>query len=274
MTITLDSLGARAIDRARDAAVDEAGADRVGEHLAAVAEDDRVVTHLFECTDRAYRGWRWSVTLARPPRSRSVTVDEVSLVVGPDSVVAPVWLPFGDRLRPEDLGVGDVIPSDPDDPRLVPGYTGADAEGDVSVLEPPLWEPGLGRPRVLSHLGRDEAAARWHTGDHGPTSPMAKFASLTCSSCGFLVLLRGPLGTAFGVCANDLAPSDGHVVALDYGCGAHSENVVVAAVAPADAVLDEFGYVEVGLPPEGEAVEEAAAADAPIASATAEEDTE
>ena len=44
-----------------------------------------------------------------------------------------------------------------------------------------------------------------------------------CSTCGFLIPLRGDLGTMFGVCANRWSPDDGRVVSLDHGCGEHSQ---------------------------------------------------
>jgi hypothetical protein len=37
------------------------------------------------------------------------------------------------------------------------------------------------------------------------------------------VRLAGPLSDTFGVCANEFANDDGRVVALNHGCGAHSE---------------------------------------------------
>jgi hypothetical protein len=58
--------------------------------------------------------------------------------------------------------------------------------------------------------------------------------------------LGGSLRQAFGVCANEYSPRDGAVVALDYGCGAHSEAAVVPApVAPPPPVLDELRLDEV-----------------------------
>lgn len=242
MTPTVDAVAGRAIDVAREAAEVEASPHPVGDHIGAQADGKRLVTHLFECTDPAYRGWQWSVTLARAPKSRSATVDEVVLIPGPDSVVAPEWVPFGDRLRPDDLGVGDVIPTAADDERLVPGYTGAADDSPDHELDPPWWEPGLGRPRVLSALGRDEAAQRWRSGERGPAAPMARHSTSPCSTCGWLLHLSGPLGLAFGVCANSMSPADARVVALDYGCGAHSENVVVTKPSSTEAVLDELGY--------------------------------
>lgn len=240
----VDAVGAKAIEIAHRALCEVVADDHIGEHLSVSGDDDRVVTHHFSCLDPGYRGWRWAVTVARPPRARSVTVDEIVLLPGPDSLLAPAWVPFGERVKPGDLGVGDVLPTPADDDRLVPGFAESDGEPD---LGPPAsgWEFGVGRARVLSSLGRDAASQRWSTGDHGPDTKMAKSAALSCGSCGFLVPLAGPLGRSFGVCANEFAPSDGVVVAMDYGCGAHSEIAVTALVAPPAPVLDELGYENV-----------------------------
>ena len=43
-------------------------------------------------------------------------------------------------------------------------------------------------------------------------------------TCALPILpIGGPLGQQFAVCANRMSPADGRVVALGYGCGAHSE---------------------------------------------------
>jgi len=81
----------------------------------------------------------------------------------------------------------------------------------------------LGRVRTLSLEGRDMAAERWYDGDAGPGSPLAQAAPASCTSCGFLIRLAGPLSELFGVCANGNANDDGKVVSFDHGCGAHSE---------------------------------------------------
>ena len=65
-------------------------------------EEDRLTTHLFECTLPGYRGWFWFATLARAPRSKTATVCEVGLLPGDDSLLAPAWVPWADRLLPED----------------------------------------------------------------------------------------------------------------------------------------------------------------------------
>ncbi len=215
-----------AVEFAREAAELESGSLGVGDHLGAQMDGDHIASQRFTCTNPAYVGWEWSVVLARPDATAEPTVCEVVLLPGAQALVAPEWVPWSERVQPGDLGVGDVLPTAPDDPRLVPGFTDLDAlEGLASQapLQPGTWELGLGRVRVLSSQGRDEAVERWLTTAHGPDSPMARAADLQCASCGFMVTIGGPLGQAFGICANLMSPADGAVVALDFGCGAHSE---------------------------------------------------
>jgi len=278
----VDEACAAAVDLAQAAATEVAGPGQVGEHVGLQADADRVVTHLFACLDPAYVGWRWAVTVARASRAKVVTVDECVLLPGPDSLLAPEWVPWSERVRPGDLGVGDLMPAPSDDERLVPV---ASLEGDDGVLawgDDSAWEEGtrgggdlatslgstepaeaaapqappagpllpgqtegqpVGRARVLSAIGRDSAALRWYSSDHGPGTPLAHAAPGPCATCGFMVRLAGPLGQVFGVCANEYAPDDGRVVSLDHGCGAHSES---AGATPSQGiqmpVIDELGY--------------------------------
>jgi Protein of unknown function (DUF3027) len=405
-----DEACVQAVDLARTAAEDLAGPAAVGEHVGVTAEGDRVVTHLFGCLDPAYRGWCWAVTVARASRAKLVTVNECLLLPGPEAILAPDWVPWRERLRPGDLGVGDILPAPPDDPRLAPAATlegddgltdwdevtwvipaaapvdllpagpaasaelaeagspaelagagspaeaespaspgagqpvdgpgrpgpiqesveppgdavgGAERPGEVAAAaerpreaaestdqagrtaggaapvadsatavaegaaaaaegaaaaadsaaqaanagpaggDPQLAaeaaSPGLdtvpGRARVLSAIGRDEAALRWYTSEHGPKTPLAHAAPGVCSGCGFFTRLAGPLGRVFGVCANAYAPDDGRVVSADHGCGAHSEAVFPASPEqPLRPVIDELGYDLVDMP--GVSVEE------------------
>ena len=251
-----DQACAEAADLARAAVTEAVGARSVGEHLEVQAEGERVVTHLFACADPAYSGWRWAVTVARAPRSKMITVDEIVLLPGPAALLAPPWVPWQDRLQPGDLGVGDLLPAPPDDERLVPLVV---LEGDDAVTD---WyaggegDPGEpadltvpGRSRVLSATGRESASARWYTSEHGPRTPLAHAAPAHCGSCGFYVPLSGELGRLFGACANAYAPDDGRVVSADHGCGAHSESVAWPAAGRSIApVIDEFGYDMVDLP--------------------------
>jgi hypothetical protein len=230
-----DAVCAAAVDLAR-AAVVESGGEHVGEHLAVVADGERLVTHHFEANEPGYRGWGWSVTLARAPRAKFATVCEVALLPRTGALLPPEWLPWSERLRPGDLGVGDILPTDPDDDRLAPAYLAS----DDPAVEETASELGLGRVRVMSRLGRLEAADRWYSGDSGPTAPIATHAPAPCGTCGFWLPLGGSMRSMFGVCANLFAPDDGKVVSADHGCGAHSEALVQATV-PVDleVVLDD-----------------------------------
>ena len=222
-----DATLAAAVDVAEAAARAESG-DRVGEHLGSRAEGDRVLTHFFAATLPGYAGWRWAVTLARASRSRAVTVDEVVLVPGDDALLAPAWVPWSERLRPGDLGVGDLLPTKAGDDRLVPAYL----LSDDPAVEAVAFELGLGRVRVMSALGRDDAAERWYAGDAGPDTAMAAHAPGRCATCGFYLPIEGSLRAVFGVCGNAFSPRDGVVVSADAGCGAHSEAVVEQAATP------------------------------------------
>lgn len=278
-----DQLCADAVDLAREALTipDDSipgngglgGASRVrpelvGEHLGVEAVGERVVTHFFACLDRAYGGWRWAVTVARAPRSKIVTVDESELLPGPEALLAPAWVPWHDRLRPGDVGIGDLLPASADDERLVPFIVldGDDAVTDWFLPRPdsqdadagpaePSELPAHGRARTLSAFGRDDTAERWYESDHGPRTPLSRAAPATCISCGFFVPLSGGLGRLFGACGNAYAPDDGRVVSADHGCGAHSEAIRMGGTAQAALpVIDELGYDLVDLP--GVSVEE------------------
>ncbi|WP_046469915.1 DUF3027 domain-containing protein [Allosalinactinospora lopnorensis] len=240
-----DKACTEAVDIARASAVEIASPEWVGEHLSAKVECDRLVTHLFACLHPAYSGWHYAVTVVRAARAKVVTVNEVALVPGPESLLAPEWVPWKERLRPGDLGVGDLLPTPEDDERLKPGY----AQVPESELEEEgadhqmIWELGLGRTRVLSEAGRKAAAERWYNDESGPGSAIAKAAPATCTTCGFLTPLAGEFRQMFGVCANEYAPDDGRVVSLDHGCGAHSEAAQpVAHTEPIAPVIDELGY--------------------------------
>ncbi|NUP37789.1 MAG: DUF3027 domain-containing protein [Streptomyces sp.] len=268
---TPDRLCAEAVDLARAAAEEAAAPGVVGEHVGLESEGDRVVTHFFECKELGYRGWRWAVTVARASRAKFVTLDEVVLLPGPDALLAPEWVPWSERLRPGDMGPGDLLPTDAEDLRLEPGYSGEeepvpssavseemaelveaeDAEVTAGVpaslpvvpsrgsIASVAEELGMRRARVLSRYGLHVAADRWEE-SYGAKTPMAQAAPASCVSCGFLQPIGGSLGQAFGVCANEFSPADGRVVSLAYGCGGHSEAAVMPKPPqPAPPVIDE-----------------------------------
>jgi hypothetical protein len=264
---TKDAVLGVAVDLAREYAVDLAEhPSDVGEHLGAVAEGERLFSHRFACTAPGYQGWVWTVTVARVSRGRVATVCEAVLLPGDGAILAPEWLPWSERLRPGDIGPGDVVPFLADDPRLEPGWT---PTGDDELDSVAIEELALARVRVLSRDGRDAAATRWHTGSQGPTSAGALAAADACLSCGFLVPLQGALGTLFGVCANEWSPDDGRVVSLDHGCGAHSETDTEPHASDwpeSSAAIDDLDLelVSLATPATGAPAEDAASDDAPM----------
>lgn len=250
-----DAICVAAVEPAREAAVAEAGAAQIGEHLGHLVEGERLVTHYFASTHPGYRGWRWAVTLTRASRAKTVTVNEVVMLPGDEAIVAPEWVPWSDRVQPGDLRPGDLFPTHADDPRLEPGFTDTGAPEDVLTV---VEELGLGRERVLSQYGREEAADRWYAGDFGPSSAIAQAVPYKCNACGYWIRLADSLGQAFGVCSNEMAPGEGRVVAYDYGCGAHSDAVIDLPDQPsAEHAFDTTGYDNLEL-----AAAEAAEADA------------
>jgi len=235
---------AAAVEPARAAAeldaAELAPANSVGEHAGVYTDGPAAATHLFEANYPGYRGWRWAVTVSTVGDGEPVTVSEVVLLPGPDALVAPEWVPWDRRVRAGDLGIGDLLPTPVDDPRLVPGYL----QSDDPAVEEVAHELGFGRVRVLGRDGRLAAAQRWRE-ERGPGSEMAVSAPGSCLTCGFYLPLAGSLGAAFGACGNEYAPADGRVVHGEFGCGAHSEVEVeptplapVAEVVYDDAQLD------------------------------------
>lgn len=226
--IKADAVLAGAVDRAREVLLECAEPGSVGQALDFEMLGDRLGVHYFACDARAYPGWRWAVSVTRVPRAKTATVCETTLVPAEGALLSPAWVPYADRLAPGDLGPGDVTPYAADDPLLVAGF---EATGEEEVDQVAIWELGLGRARVLSTQGREAAASRWYAGAAGPSDPVAVKAPARCASCGFFVPMAGALRAVFGVCASEWSPSDGKVVSLDHGCGAHSE-VDVAAPEP------------------------------------------
>jgi hypothetical protein len=223
-----------AVDAARAAVAEFAGPEAVGDYLGVSYEDPNAATHRFLAHLPGYQGWQWATVVAE-----HATISEVVLVPGPTALLASEWVPWEQRVRPGDLSPGDLLAPAADDSRLVPGYT---ASGDPQVDETAA-EVGLGRRWVMSAWGRSEAADRWHTGDYGPHSPMARSTKRVCRDCGFFLPLAGSLGEMFGVCGNELS-ADGHIVDKQFGCGAHSDTPAPAGTGSPmyepydDGVLD------------------------------------
>ncbi|RKR13563.1 hypothetical protein C8D78_3511 [Arthrobacter oryzae] len=129
-----DAFLAAAVDVARTAVEGIAPAEQIGQHLGARSEGDRLVTHLFESKLPGYGGWQWYAVLTRNSRSKVVTVDELGLLPSEDSILAPAWIPWAERVRPEDAQADE-------------------AAGETSGAETPAQDSGAG------HAYDDAAAA-------------------------------------------------------------------------------------------------------------------
>ncbi|CAN7231673.1 DUF3027 domain-containing protein [Arthrobacter sp. LjRoot14] len=155
-----DAVLAAAVDFARAAVEGIAPAEQIGQHLGAKSEGDRIVTHLFESRLAGYQGWQWYAVITRNSRSKVITVNELGLLPSGDSILAPEWVPWAERVRPEDAqddeldadtvdavpavsDAGEVSVSDAD------GVTDFDAgevtDSDGAVSEAPEEEPGSAR---------------------------------------------------------------------------------------------------------------------------------
>ncbi len=213
-----------AADLARTAALEDSKNENyVGKLISVESDEDHVATYLFEAFLPGYVGWRWAVTVAKVDAKSSPTICDVVLLPGADALLAPDWIPYSERITADDVGVGTIVPTAADDARLVPASAVLPSDEELDLHE--LFELGAGRLRVLSIEGRDQAAKRWIEGDRGPNAPIAQFAPKNCGSCGFYLPIAGSFRQAFGVCANAISPEDARVVAVNHGCGAHSEAI-------------------------------------------------
>ncbi len=193
-----DRLCVEAVALARAAAEETAGAGAVGDHLGAVAEDDRVVTHSFACTDPAYRGWRWAVTVARASRAKAVTVDESVLLPDAGAVLAPEWVPWSERLRPGDMGPGDLLPTDADDLRLESGWlTGGSSAADAAPAGALPADGDPGDAPAGGHPG--DAAAQRPAGAATGRTPAGISAAATAELAARLGLRRARVLSRYGL---------------------------------------------------------------------------
>ena len=147
----LDELLAGAVDQARAALTVETGLaepGQVGDHVGAVADDDRLVTHRFAASLPGYGGWEWFATLARAPRSKVVTVCEVGLLPGADAILAPAWVPWSERVSQEEKIRLDAIAAGEDPEKAVArarGEQGGDEgpEGGQGVQDAPAGQAAV-----------------------------------------------------------------------------------------------------------------------------------
>ncbi|MEN9753496.1 MAG: hypothetical protein RL670_1187 [Actinomycetota bacterium] len=83
---------------AKDALLLETEAGSIGEFIEAIHDEEFVTSYLFDSKLKGYHGWRWSVTLSQVDAKHAATVSEILLMAGPESIVAPKWVPWSERL--------------------------------------------------------------------------------------------------------------------------------------------------------------------------------
>ncbi|WP_127794071.1 DUF3027 domain-containing protein [Agromyces sp. LHK192] len=94
--------------------------ETVGSVIGHIVEDEHVLTLLFAADLAGYRGWHWSVTIARV-EGADPTVLETELMPGEQALLAPEWVPWSERLaeyraaQAQSAALGDGDPADDDE---------------------------------------------------------------------------------------------------------------------------------------------------------------
>ncbi|MBP2411904.1 hypothetical protein JOF48_000703 [Arthrobacter stackebrandtii] len=127
-----DAFLAADVATARNAILSIAADAEIGAHLGARSEGVRCVTHLFESKKDGYRGWTWFASLARVSRGKESTVNEVGMLPTEDSVLAPQWVPWAERVRPEDQAAAEAEAAAHAEQRHDDGEHSATGDGDVT----------------------------------------------------------------------------------------------------------------------------------------------
>jgi hypothetical protein len=82
---------------AQEAARLTGGRRAVGGYIRTDEEEPGLRSYIFQSTLRGYLGWFWSVTIYQP-EGQEPTISEVVMMPGADSLVAPNWVPWSERL--------------------------------------------------------------------------------------------------------------------------------------------------------------------------------
>ncbi len=80
------------------AAKSAAEKNELGAFLDSVDEGEGISTYLFEAKKLGYSGWRWSVTIFQADPVAEPSLCEVVMIPGDDSLIAPKWIPWSERL--------------------------------------------------------------------------------------------------------------------------------------------------------------------------------
>lgn len=124
-------------DFAREALIAASSKSKVGNFVEVTEEGEGLASYLFENNLKGYAGWRWSITIFQAD-SAEPTVSEIVLMPGPDSLVAPDWVPWSERLadyKALQLELEKQAALDAEDAEDSDDDTNADADADAEVVE-------------------------------------------------------------------------------------------------------------------------------------------
>jgi hypothetical protein len=222
----LDALLAAAVDRARQGVLEMAPAEQVGDHVGVVAEAERLVVHRFESKLPGYTGWQWFASLARAPRSKEITVCEIGLLPSDKSLLAPDWVPWAERVRPEEAAA--EAESIADENNDVAGQAPDEAANDVDGAAEAGPVDEAAAPAVDESAGQASADPDPSTSDSA-TSENAGSASLENAASADAVL----------------EPSSAEQSADELAMGELASDVKTAEAAP-ETNESDFEAVEAG----------------------------
>jgi hypothetical protein len=80
------------------AAKSAADKNELGLFIESVDEGGGNTTYLFESKKLGYQGWRWSVTIFQLDPHSEPSLCEVVMIPGGESLIAPSWVPWSERL--------------------------------------------------------------------------------------------------------------------------------------------------------------------------------
>jgi hypothetical protein len=88
-----------AVDQARGALLEITPASTIGEVVGHTVHDEHVLSLHFASLMPGYPDWHWTATLSRIDADSEPAVLETELLPGENSVLAPEWTPWSDRLE-------------------------------------------------------------------------------------------------------------------------------------------------------------------------------
>ncbi|MCU1515634.1 MAG: hypothetical protein JWQ75_355, partial [Pseudarthrobacter sp.] len=103
-----------------------------------------------------YLGWQWYAVLTRNSRSKVVTVNELGLLPSEESILAPEWVPWAERVRPEDAQEAEAEENRGRGPEAAADVLDGLEAGEPEALEPDAEaldaeEPDAGEPDAEAH---------------------------------------------------------------------------------------------------------------------------